>query len=369
MEAMELALARQGIDVETATTDDDGPGARLQKPLGVPLRENGATRRYFRKTLEFYKVSLSFGAWISRQVSAYDLVHIHALFSFTSTAAAIAARRAGVPYVVRPLGTLMRYGVLGRRPLLKRLSLLLVEGGILRHARCVHVTSRVELEQTRQICPGARIAEIPLPVSGTGVGDAGAFLRRYPQLRGRRVILFIGRLDRVKNIEALLSAMGRCVGAAPDAMLVIGGSGPAAYVRSLHDQADRLGISERVLWTGHMDGAMKADALQAAAVFALVSLSENFGIAAAEALSAGVPCVLASGVAIADEVAQAGAGLVVQPEPAAIAAGLVDFLTGEARRQAAGRKARELSSARYSLESVGRELAGLYADVLATGTL
>jgi glycosyltransferase involved in cell wall biosynthesis len=77
--------------------------------------------------------------------------------------------------------------------------------------------------------------------------------------------------------------------------------------------------------------------------------------------------VLASGVAIADEVAQAGAGLVVQPEPAAIAAGLVDFLTGEVRRQAAGRKARELSSARYSLESVGRELAGLYADMLAPG--
>ena len=143
---MERVLTAEGCNVETVTTDDDGPGLRNGKGDGNAREENGVTRRYFPKQTEFYKVSLPLARWVKQEVKRFDVVHIHALFSHTSNAAANAARRAGVPYVIRPLGVLNQYGVTQRRTLLKRLSLRWVEQPILRHAAAVHFTLEAERE-------------------------------------------------------------------------------------------------------------------------------------------------------------------------------------------------------------------------------
>lgn len=406
----EQALRMQRIEVETATTDDDGPGARKVKRCGVPLKERGVIRRYFPKRLEFYKVSPGFARWIKEHVHDYDVVHIHALFSFTSVVAARAARRAGVPYVVRPLGTLNRYGVEKRRPWLKRLSLKFIEGPILCHAAAVHFTAEAERIEAEALGIPMRSVVIPLGIEadrldrGVGAAPAGEECRRsaprpigpesnpflalyFHQLAGARIVLYLSRLDAKKNVEGLLKAfsmldkpdpvnppltMSRAVWeaqarqAAPsDLMLVIAGEGMPAYVASLHKLARELGLGERVLWVGQLGGNMKAGALAAAKVFVLPSFSENFGIAAAEALLAGLPCVLGKGVAIADEVAQAGAGLVVSPEPNEITKALQVLLADEKRRAEMGWRAADLAREKYSAEAMGKRLHELYSKILA----
>ncbi len=102
---MEQALSERGIAVTTATTDDDGPG-RSRRKAGPTGEVVGVQRVYFRKWLGFYKVAPCLLPWLWRHVQDYEVVHIHALFSFTSIAAAWVARMRGVPYVLRPLGTL-----------------------------------------------------------------------------------------------------------------------------------------------------------------------------------------------------------------------------------------------------------------------
>ena len=73
------------------------------------------TRWYFPKQTEFYKFSFPFWRWLRRDVGRFDAIHIHAVFSFSSVAAAWAARRADIPYIIRPLGVLNRYGMTQRR--------------------------------------------------------------------------------------------------------------------------------------------------------------------------------------------------------------------------------------------------------------
>ena len=109
----------------------------------------GSQRVHFRKRTEFYKVAPGMGPWLWRNVRRFDVVHIHALFSFSSTAAAMVARHLGVPYVLRPLGTLSTYGVTRRRPWLKRVSLACLEGPALRGAAAVHFTSASEEREAR----------------------------------------------------------------------------------------------------------------------------------------------------------------------------------------------------------------------------
>src|SRR5437762_2322947 len=107
---MVRGLAETGLEVHVATTDDNGRG-RLDVPLGVPVPEDGATYWYFSRQTRFYNFSWPVSRWLAGHVQQYDLVHIHALFSYTTLPAAVYSRRLGVPYIIRPLGTLNRWGM------------------------------------------------------------------------------------------------------------------------------------------------------------------------------------------------------------------------------------------------------------------
>ena len=110
MRTLARGLTRAGVDVQIATMDDDGPG-RLDVPLERPVEEEGATYWYFRRQTRFYSVSWPLTRWLAGRVANFDLVHIHALFSYAAVPASIFARTRGVPYIVRPLGTLNRFGM------------------------------------------------------------------------------------------------------------------------------------------------------------------------------------------------------------------------------------------------------------------
>jgi glycosyltransferase involved in cell wall biosynthesis len=359
---MEAAITEAGAEVTTATTDDDGPGRRLAMDA-QPDRANCATRFYARKWLDFYNIAPGLVPWLWRNVRRFDVVHIHALFSFSSIVAAIVAGIRGVPYIIRPLGTLTTYGFSQRRPWLKRLSLALIEGPILRASGAAHFTSKAEWDEATRLGIPLRGIVIPLGVDEQKPGNREALLRDFPSLQGRRRLLFISRLDPKKNVEGLLRGFAELRQWRAQANLMIAGDGPTAYVAILRDLAKSLGIAEQVVWLGHVEGPRKAAAFAAAVIFVLPSFSENFGIAAVEALLAGLPCVLGQGVAIAEDVEKAGAGVVTAPEPEAIARAVEHLLGDDALRREMGAKGRAFAERQYSARAMAEQLIALYEDM------
>src|SRR6266581_71076 len=156
-------LAESGVEADIATTDDNGVG-RSNVEHGVPVVDGGVTSWYFPRQSRFYTVSLPLGQWLRQRSGNYDVVHIHALFSFSSVAAAVAAGGCGTPYIVRPLGTLNRWGMQNRRRRLKDLSFQLVESRILKNAALVHYTSEQEREEAAELGVAGASAVIPNPV-------------------------------------------------------------------------------------------------------------------------------------------------------------------------------------------------------------
>jgi glycosyltransferase involved in cell wall biosynthesis len=356
---MERALSAAGVEVTTLTTDHD---AELHAGSSVPAGANGAHRICAHKWLDSYKVAPGLVPLLMRTVAAHDVVHIHALFSFSSTAAAWAARSRGVPYVVRPHGTLSNYGLRERRPWLKRLSMALAEGPILRRADAVHFTSRAELVEAETIGLPMRSVVIPLGVDAED-GPPGTPLE-YAALAGRQVILFLSRLDPMKNLEAVIDALAGSPMLRESCALIVAGTGKPRYVASLKARAAAASLMDRMIWLGHVEGALKTAVLAAADVFVLPSFSENFGIAAVEALLAGVPCVLGQGVAIADVVERAGAGIAVRPEAAAVALALERMLrSGPAFAHAMGLRARQLAESEFSTSVMAQRLITLYEEI------
>lgn len=369
MPVIARALWMQGVRTTVATTDDDGPGARLDVAPGqITANEQGVETIYFRKDTEFYKVSFGVHRWLRRHIGEFDAVHIHALFSFSSVAAARSARRARVPYVVRPLGVLNRWGVENRRRLVKRWSLRYVERPILLHAAALHFTSEAEKREAIETVPeaaGVPSAVIPLPVEvpRCSVGAKG-FWDEFPAAREGQVILFLSRIDPKKGVELLLEVFQSICTRIADALLVIAGGGEAGYVRSLKLRAEQMGIDDRIIWTGFLAGERKAAAFAAATVFVLPSYSENFGIAAAEALAAGVPSVLSHQVGLADEVANAGAAIVTRCDVRELADAIELILCDDRIRNELATKAKAFVQSYYSLEAVGEQLVTLYRRVI-----
>jgi glycosyltransferase involved in cell wall biosynthesis len=362
---MERSLVALGVIVETVTTDDDGDQSYNGKPCCMPLAENGVTRRYFHKWLEFYKVSPGFGRWILKHARDYDVVHIHALFSFTSVIAAWAARRAGVPYVLRPLGTLSPYGMRQRRPLFKRLSLACIEGPLLRDAAAVHFTSAQEAQEAEDLGLTVRGRIVPLGLPTSVAGNADAWPQRLGLPLGANCLVFLSRLDPKKNLLGLLAAAELLKERGYDLHWLIGGDGPADYVVQLQRQSNVHGLEGCVHWLGRVDGQAKADLLATGQLFVLPSFAENFGIAVAEALAAGLPCVVGEGVALGQAIVEQGAGLTVAPDAESIAQGVEYFLADAPRRTTAALAARQLAESEYSQDVMGQRLVTMYSELLA----
>jgi glycosyltransferase involved in cell wall biosynthesis len=363
-----IRLIEQALDAsnwrsETATSTDGGHGQKLERPTASLVREEGANRWYFARNTEFYKVAWSFIPWIRRHVADYDVVHIHALFSFMSVVAALAARRAGVPYVVRPLGVLNQYGVTRRRPWLKRVSLNWIEGPILESAAAVHFTAEAECEEALAL--GLRMRHVIIPLGfdlsthqPAGVTEDGTARSGHePQL------LFLSRLDPIKNLEGLIDAVALMRSRGIDASVKIAGDGAANYVSGLKARAADRGVAKHFSWLGYVSGEVKARLLKSTDIFVLPSHSENFGVAVLEAMAAGMPCVVGRGVALATMLQKAGAGIAVDTSAEGIATGIQHYLDSEAERRRAGVAARELAEREFSMETMSKRLVDLYETV------
>ena len=120
---------------------------------------------------------------------------------------------------------------------------------------------------------------------------------------GRKIVLYLGRLAAMKGVDTILRAAARVLPMAPDTLFVVAGEGPE--FPKLLTLAAHLGLSDRVLFLGRVTDEERATLLASASVFVLPSVVEPFGIAALEAMAAGVPAIVSktSGVAeISDSV-------------------------------------------------------------------
>lgn len=350
---MTKALVDAGHDVDIATTNADGD-ADLDVPLGVPVDVDGVTTRYFsRHGRATWKPSWSLGRWLWANAARYDVIHAHACFSYTTAAAAVAAGHAGVPLVVRPLGTLDAWSI-GAKRWKKAPYYALVERRNLASAAAIHVTSTIEADGLAPLGFAHKTVTIPIgiPVPHAVELRAGA---------GRPLsLLFLSRLHPKKGLPILLAAVARARERGLDVTLTIAGNAEDGYDRVVDAIVAERGLGAHVTRLGYVDGAEKEALYAAADVFVLPSYQENFGIAVAEAMGRGLPVVVTDAVALATEVREVGAGVVVNVDDVEALARAFVELADDAHRRSAGRRGRQLVLDRFSIEACARALSGLY---------
>ena len=164
--ALAAAQRARGLDAVVLTTNDHGDQVLADLPIGrwcdrqeVPVLAFARWSPPIRALREFAVAPGLLGG-LRRELAAADLLHVHALFSFASTAGMALARQQQVPYLVRSTGQLNRWS-LRQSPRRKRLLLKLVERRNLHGARALHFTSDAEPEEGAEL--GLRPPPIVLP--------------------------------------------------------------------------------------------------------------------------------------------------------------------------------------------------------------
>jgi glycosyltransferase involved in cell wall biosynthesis len=357
--ALARGLARRGVDVTVATTNAAGANA-LDVPLDEPVIEDGVAYRYFARTVPgTWKFSWPMTRWLWAQAHAYDVVHVHALFSYATIPGCRAAAHVPVPYVLRPLGTLSEWS-LRRRQWKKRPYYALFERSHLAMASAIHVTSDAEAEDVARLGYADRTRVIPL-----GVDVDEQAVARPRSAGGDRPLrlLFLSRLHEKKNVPLLLRAVAAARPTLRGIELTVAGDGDPAYRAKLDALARELGLSECVRFVGHVDGDAQRSAFADADCFILPSAHENFGLAVAEALGAGLPAIVTPGVALAPNVAGAGAGLVCQPNEGAVASAIAWAADHPGALIEMGERARWLARRELSWDTSCARLERLYGEL------
>jgi glycosyltransferase involved in cell wall biosynthesis len=306
--SLSRAMTQQGHQVEIVALDQ--PAAPWLAEIDLPVHALGAG-------LTSYRYSKKLLPWLRVEGQRFNRVIVNGLWQYTSFAAWRGFARSDIPYYVFPHGMLDPW--FKRTFPLKHVKKWLywpwAEYRVLRDAAAVIFTSEEERLQARQsfwlyrsrerVSPLGVETPEPAPIDAREM-----FLAKYPQLKGTRILLFLGRLHPKKGCDLLIEAMHRLRSPNEPMSLVLAGPDQVGWEQELRKSMARFDASPPVVFTGMLEGAIKRNALAAADALILPSHQENFGISVVEALAAGVPVLISNRVNIWREIEADGAGYV-----------------------------------------------------------
>ena len=352
-------LLERGHQVEIVSLDS--PADPWVAACPVPVHAMGPGRGG-------YGYAPRFTRWIAEHRAAYDTVIVHGIWQYSSFGVWRALRGSDTPYFVFPHGMLDPW--FNRTYPLKHLKKLLYwpwgEYRVLRDAAAVLFTSEEERRLARQSFALYRCQEEVVNY-GTAAPAVdleavrAEFIEAYPHLRGKRILLFLGRLHEKKGCELLIDAFASARGASthPDQLHLVM-AGPCrdeAYLGRLKHLA---GEASGVTFTGMITGNLKWGAFKAADAFVLPSHQENFGIAVVEAMACGTPVLVSKEVNIWREIVADGAGFAEEDNAAGTARLLEQWLSlGEPEAGRMRLAARASFSKRFEIHRAVDSLVGV----------
>jgi glycosyltransferase involved in cell wall biosynthesis len=351
------------IEAELVTHDLIGVPHIADFPLKVHALGPGSLGRYG------YSPRLL--PWLRQNHQNFDCVVVHGLWQYHGYACWQTLHKTNTPYVVFTHGMLDPW--FKRQYPLKHVKKWFYwewrEHRVLRDAKAVLFTSEEERIlaaksfSTYRVNPfvvgyGTRIPHFDLEAARHD------FVAKYPHLRGKRLAVFLGRIHPKKGCDLLIKAFHQTLSRDPDWHLLIVGPDQVGWQAELQLQGNRLGIADRITWTGMLTGAPKWGAMAASEIFILPSHQENFGIVVAEALACGLPALISIQVNIWREVQKERAGLVEEDT----LAGTINLFKawstlGDAERAAMRASSRRCFEKYFDLENSSTRFLQLVQDL------
>jgi glycosyltransferase involved in cell wall biosynthesis len=351
-----------GHSVEVASLDP--PDAPFLKDFPLPVHPMGPSSMV-------YGFAPRYAPWLRANASKYDFVVVNGIWQYNSFGTWRALHRSSTPYVVFTHGMLDPW--FKRTYPLKHLKKWLYwpwgEYRVLRDAAAVLFTCEEERLLARQSF-WLYSAKEKVINYGTAApsGDEAAqredFLRRFPNLRNKRLLLFMGRIHPKKGCDIALQSFAEVLARDSTWHLIMAGPDQKGWKSSLELQAAKSDIGQSVTWTGMVSGDLKWGMINSSEALFLPSHQENFGIVVAEALACGVPALISDKVNIWREVVTDGAGFAAPDDLPGASGLLAKWNSLDACERANMRvRARQCFENRFNIHLVSESLSAIFSEL------
>jgi len=292
---------------------------------------------------------------------APDIIHAHMLWDYSTFAAWRVAKKKAVPFIVTPHGTINESW--RQSGLHKKLYNRIILQRMFSDASCVHALNEREKQSLLSYGVNCPIKIIPNGVESRILQiqrNQGAVETIYPDLKGKKRILFMGRLWPEKGVDLLVSAWADISKSHKDWVLILAGPDYRGYESVLRNTVEKAGLEKTVKLVGTIEGPTKEAFLAGSDVFVLPSRSEGFSMSILEALGSGLPVIYTRQCNF-PEVSNTGAGIEIEYNCSSLRKALKKILNStESERLSMGIRGKHLVSERYTWETISSSFASLY---------
>lgn len=382
--SLNRTLVKKGIDVTVYTTYTGLDGKVL---VNQEVNVDGVRVVYFDfiKKLEFlgktgWQFSLSMTRALRDNLNTFDMVYINGIWNYTTAAAAFYCRKYKRPYVLAPRGTLYEYTMRKyswkKWPYYTFIAKRDIRGASAIHFLTAYEKSRchssIKLSKNSIVIPnGIDLSEFE------DLSTEGSLEERYPFLKHKKVILFLGRIHWIKGLDVLIKAMQIVIEKRKDVHLLVVGSGEVGYRNKIKKLTKDSGLdyidyesgessSEsgvHVTFTGMLTGKEKLMAYAESDIFVLPSYSEGLSMAALEAMFCRLPVVISHQCNM-PEVEREKAGVIVEIEPGPLHEALIDLIDNGNKAEEMGKRGQTLVAESFAIESVADIMTRAFSEVI-----
>ena len=302
----------------------------------------------------------------AKNLSKYDILHIHDCRSFQGICVYVFARVKGVPYVFQPHGSyLPSFSKFSNKAITKMLLDKLICDRIVREASKILALNQVEAKLYKDF--GVESKKIVILPNGLDIEryvslpSAGSFKRNIGISEDEKIILYVGRLHESKGLELLVRAFSIVASKESKVKLVMIGPDDG-YKRKLVDLIASLKLNEKVVLTGYVDREVKMAALVDSHLFVTPSFY-GFPITFLEACIAGVPLVTTNLGDSLDWI-NGKVGIVSSSDKNDLANALRTLISDQELHDKYSRNGKSLITSKFSLGKVVDELEQIYSTVV-----
>ena len=359
MYCLSKELAERGHDVTLYTSDYKSDKARIES-----LQQFNVEVFNFKVWLNLAGLYLTPNMLkIAVKVKHFDVIHMHNYRTFQNIVVAHYAKKYNIPYVLQAEGSVITFFQKG---VLKKVFDMVWGHRMLKGATKVVASSRMEASEYKSVgISEDKIVIVPFGIDLTEfevLPESGLFKRKYGITDNQKIILYLGRIHKIKGLDLLLEAFIDVSRNLNDVKLIIVGPDDG-YLYTMKRLIADLGISSNVLFTGPLYGQEKLKAYVDADVYVLPSFHEDFGLTVLEAIACGTPVIVTDRCGTAD-VVDGQAGLVVPRDKGQLSSAILNILSDERLRRRFGEGGRKLARGELGWDKVILDVEKIYLSVI-----
>jgi len=355
-------LAERGHEVTVLTTDlgfDKQYADALKKVQVVPIKS------LFHLGLYIYSPQIK--KWLTKNLATFDIIHMQNFRSYQNAMVVKKAKILGIPSIVQAHGSVLPFF---EKHTLKKLFDFVWGNTILQNSQRVVALTEDELSQYRLMgVTNCKITVIPNGIDPdvyAPLPHYGLFKARHQIPENNKLILFLGRIHKIKGVDILVEAFSILKREIDNITLVIIGPDDG-YRSELQQQINDLHIGDTVLFTDALYGLDKVSAYVDADVYVLPSVYEAFPITVLESWACGTPVVISDSCALSPTIVKEEAGIVVKRDPNEMGDAISRILSDDGLKVKITTRGRTLVEGDFNINSVIREIEACYLSVLHQG--